>query len=402
MRILQISTMSGSGSVGHIAVDLYNTIIKNDHECLICYGRGTAPTNVNTFRFNNKSDVYYHAVMTRLTDKTGFYSVTATRRLINGIEKFKPDIIHLHCLHGYYINIEILFNYLKKSEIPVIWTMHDCWPFTGHCAYFDYVKCDKWKTGCFNCPQIKSFPSSIKDNSEWNYEIKRELFTSLKNLTIVTPSKWLAKLVKQSFLKVHDVKVINNGIDLEKFRPTESSFRDKHKLKDKFVILGVASIWDRRKGLSDFIKLSKMLGTEYRIVVVGVTNDQKKKLPKNIIGIAKTNNVEELIKIYSASDVFLNTTYEDNFPTTNIESLACGTPIITYDTGGSAESINEKCGVKVARGNINELLCSIKDMRKQKKLSEDCTIRAKAFDRTLRYKEYLNLYEEVLLNEKDN
>lgn len=396
MRVLQISTMCGTGSVGRIAVDLYNTIIKEGDECLICYGRGHSPENINSFKFNVNQDIYHHAIMTRLTDKTGFYSVSATKRLIDKIERFNPDVIHLHCLHGYYLNIELLFDYLKRSDKPIVWTMHDCWAFTGHCAYFDYVECEKWKTGCFECPQIHSFPSSFIDNSKWNYEKKRKIFTSVNNLTIVTPSEWLGNLVNQSFLNQYQIRVINNGINLEKFKPSESIFRVEHNLVDKFIILGVASIWDRRKGLNDIINLSKQLDEKFKVVVVGLNKEQLKKLPTNIIGITKTNNLEELVKIYSSADVFVNTTYEDNFPTTNLEALACGIPVITYNTGGSIESVNETCGEVIEKGNINQLKDAIEKIRCNRKSKKACIDNSKKYSDNERYKEYINLYKEVI------
>ena len=271
--------------------------------------------------------------------KTGFASKHATKKLLKFLDKINPDIVHLHNIHGYYLNIELLFNYLKEKQIRVIWTLHDCWSFTGQCAFFDYVGCDKWQTECKNCPMLSEYPKSFVDSSKWNYQKKKELFTGL-NITLVTPSKWLASLVKNSYLKVYDVKVINNGIDLNVFKPTPSNFREKYCLKDKKMILGVAGVWDRRKGLNDFIELSKLLDDNYVIVLVGLNDKQLDLLPHNIIGIKRTENQQELAGLYTTADVFFNPTYEDNYPTVNLESLACGTPVITYDTGGSPEFVD--------------------------------------------------------------
>ena len=235
--------------------------------------------------------------------------------------------------------MELLFNYIRENNIKVIWTLHDCWAFTGQCAYFSTKQCEKWKTKCHNCPLLKNYPKAIIDNSTWNYQKKKKLFTGL-DITLVTLSKWLADLVKKSFLKEYQVKVINNGIDLNIFKPTKSNFRKRYNIENKKIILGVASVWDSRKGLTDFIKLSKILNEDYVIVLIGLSKKQIKSLPDNIIGITRTENQKELAGIYSIADVLLNPTYEDNYPTVNIEALACGTPVLSYDTGGSIEFVN--------------------------------------------------------------
>lgn len=370
MKILQINSVCGVGSTGRIATDLYKVIEEAGHECVIAYGRGTAPEGIKTIKIGTNFDNYMHVAKTRIFDKHGFGSTKATKEFIKKVEEYNPDVIHLHNIHGYYINIEILFEYLKRANKKVIWTLHDCWSFTGHCAYFDYVGCDKWKNGCKECPQKKEYPNSLLiDNSEWNFNKKKDIFTGVRDLTIVTPSKWLARLVKESYLSEYKVKVINNGIDLDVFKPTKSDFRERYGLEDKFIVLGVASVWDRRKGLNYLVELSQKLDDNYKVIVVGVTEKQKEQLPKNVIGITKTNNVKELVEIYSAADVFVNPTLEDNFPTTNLEALACGTPIITFNTGGSPECIDITCGEIIAKGDIDKLLNIIKssienDMRK--------------------------------------
>lgn len=334
MKILQINIFA-TLSTGRIAVDLYKTLVENGNEGCIAFARGSIEKDVPNIKIGSELDVKLHGIATRITDKTGFYSTKPTKKLIEQIKQYNPDIIHLHNIHGYYINIELLFDFLKDYNKPVIWTLHDCWAFTGHCAYFDLANCNKWKSHCEKCPQKKEYPKSLfLDNSYWNFNKKRELFCGVKNMTLVTPSKWLSELVKFSFLKEYPIEVINNGIDLSVFKPTESNIRKHYNLEDKFIILGVAGVWDKRKGLSDFIELSKNLDDRFRIVVVGVTEKQRQRLPKNMVGILRTHNVKELAQLYSAADVFVNPTYEDNFPTTNLEALACGTPVITYNTGG--------------------------------------------------------------------
>lgn len=340
-----INTVCGVGSTGRICTDLAEVLEQNGHECKIAYGRGIVPEKYKKYavKIGSDLDVKLHALQTRLFDNTGFGSKRATKKFIRWVKEYNPDIVHLHNLHGYYINIEVLFNYLADADKPVIWTLHDCWTFTGHCAYYSYVKCNKWRTGCYNCPQKKAYPSSLfLDSSKNNWEQKKKLFTSVKKMTLVTPSKWLAGEVQRSFLDKYPVKVIPNGIDLDVFKPTPSDFRKKHNLEGKKIILGVASTWDTRKGLNDFVELSKILDENYKIVLVGVTVKQKKELPKNILAIERTNNVQELAEVYTASDVLFNPTYEDNYPTVNLEAQSCGTPVVTYRTGGSIESVPEK------------------------------------------------------------
>lgn len=323
----------------------------------------------------------------------GFGSRRATLRFIDWIREYAPDVIHLHNLHGYYINIGVLFNYLQETDKPVVWTLHDCWAFTGHCTHFDYVGCSKWKTGCFECPEKHSYPASIMlDNSRSNYENKKHLFTSLKDLTIVTPSNWLADLVKLSYLSKYSVQVIHNGIDLSQFRPRTSDFRNKYGIADKTVLLGVASTWNRRKGLDTFFSLAQMVDAKYVIVLVGLSQVQLRRLPRNIIGIQRTDNIKELAEIYTAANVFVNPTVEEVFGMVNIEALACGTPVITFDTGGSPESLTTLSGIitkdKTPRSILDmlETACQIK--------GSNCINRSKSFMKSKMTLDYLRLYNK--------
>lgn len=397
MKVLQINSVCGIGSTGRIVVQIHKLLKEKGYESYVAYGRDNARDCDSAIRIGNKINNYIHVAVTRLFDRHGFGSKKATLDFIKKIEGIDPDIIHLHNIHGYYINIELLFRYIKEANKPVVWTLHDCWAFTGHCAHFDYIGCDRWRTGCYKCPQKKKYPSSIlMDNSKRNFEKKKELFTGIKNMVIVTPSKWLAGLVKESFLGEYPVKVINNGIDLEVFKPTKSDFRKKYGLEGKFIILGVANIWDRRKGYDYFIKLSEMLKQDEIIVMVGLTEKQKKNLPKNIIGITRTNSVKELAEIYSAADVFVNPTLEDNFPTTNLEALACGTPVVTFNTGGSPECIDESCGVVVEKGNSVLLRDAILSIKSKKKIRGIATVKVKRFyDKNEMGRHYIDLYVKL-------
>ena len=359
-RILFINSVC-NGSTGTICKNLYKATEETGHTCCIAYGRGDAPEGFNTIKIGNQLDIYLHVLKARLFDASGFGSKKATKDLIRQIEEFKPDVIHLHNIHGYYVNIEILFNYLKQHpEIKKIWTLHDCWSYTGHCAYYTYAKCDKWQTCCKgNCPNKKEYPQTVFSNIKSNFNKKREIFSGVENMILITPSKWLKKEVEKSYLKDYPIEVINNGVDTNVFKPTSSTIKQQYGIEDKKVILGVASVWDKRKGLDTFIELSKELDNQYQIVLIGLNKKQIEQLPKNIIGISRTENVQELVKWYSAANVYFNPTLEDNYPTTNLESIACGTPVITFNTGGSPESAyaNED---KIVTNDINSIIELIK------------------------------------------
>lgn len=398
MRVLQITAFSGWGCTGRIAVGIHNALVAEGYESKIAWGRkNTAPENIPTIKIGSKLDQQMHGLYTRITDKCGFGSKYITKEFLKQIDDYKPDLIQLHILHGYYINLELLFSYIKERNIPTVWTFHDCWAFTGHCPYFDLVGCEKWKTGCHECPQKAHHPTSwLMDNSKWNWEKKRELYGSYERLTIVTPSRWLSDLVSQSFLSSCTVKVIHNGINLENFKPVKGSFIEHKNLENKTVILGVSSTWAASKGLDDFCRLAKTLPTQYQIVLVGLDEGQINNLPEEILGIKRTDSVQELAELYSAASLFINPTYEDNFPTTNIEALASGTPVVTYRTGGSVEAAGDEYGKIIPQGDVDALRLYIlsEEWRNIKKSS--CVERAKMFDERKRFIEYVDLYREIL------
>lgn len=340
MKVLMINSVAGIRSTGRICTDLAEVLESEGHECKIAYGRESVPEKYSRFavRIGTPFGTKLHGLKSRLFDASGFGSRRATKRFIKWVKEYNPDIIHLHNLHGYYINIKILFDYLKTSGKKVVWTLHDCWAFTGHCAHFVTSGCERWRTECFNCPKKRAYPSSLVDKSKRNYSFKKNLFTGLDNLTVVTPSRWLEGLVKESFLGEYRTQVINNGIDLSVFKPTESDFKEKNGISDKKIVLGVASAWGKNKGLDDFKSLSGILSDEYKIVLVGLTEEQIAQMPEKILSIKRTNSTRELAEIYTAADVFVNPTYSDTYPTVNLEAQACGTPVITYRTGGSVES----------------------------------------------------------------
>lgn len=365
MKVLLINAVCGTGSTGKICAEIAQKYEREGHEVKIAYGRdGFVPEQFRKYavRIGTDLDVRLHGVYTRLTDRHGFGSVQATQKFLRWAEAYDPDVLWLHNVHGYYINIELLFKWIKtRPDMQVKWTLHDCWTFTGHCSHFTFVGCDKWQTGCYDCPQKTEYPASLVcDASRWNYEKKKELFTGIKNMTVITPSKWLAELVKKSFLGEYPVEVVYNTINTDVFKPTESDFRKKYGLENKKIVLGVASTWGPRKGLDDFAKLADMLDDRFRIVLAGVTPEQAKALPEKILSIYRTNNQQELAEIYTASDVFVNLTYEDNYPTVNLEAQACGTPVLTYRTGGSVESVPAENVVDV--GDLPAMVEKIRSM----------------------------------------
>lgn len=364
MKILMINSVCGTGSTGRICTELADTLREEGHSVFIVYGRGRAEGEKPsyTMKAGTKIDKIIHGFEARALDMSGFGSDFATRRIIKRIEEYDPDIIHLHNLHGYYLNVSILFAYIRRSGKRVIWTMHDCWPFTGHCCYFDYVGCEKWKSRCFHCPQKREYPANYgPDFSSFNYERKKKVFTGIRNMTIVTPSSWLAELINESFLSVYQVKVIPNWVDTNTFYPRAGKLRKQKELKNKKIILGVASVWDRRKGLDVFLTLKHYIKNNYQIVLIGLNDKQIRELPEGITGVKRTNSKTELAEWYSEADVFVNPTWEDNYPTTNLEAIACGTPVVTFDSGGSGESA-ALYGRVVTKGNIQEMAREIENI----------------------------------------
>lgn len=503
MKILMINSVCGIRSTGRICTDLATQLKSEGHDVKITYGRETVPSIYQNFavRIGSSFGVKLHGLYARLFDASGFGSRLATKRFIKWVKAYDPDIIHLHNIHGYYLNIKILFDYLKKCDKKVIWTLHDCWAFTGHSAYCDAKRCERWIGGCHNCPELDSYPKSFFDNSMKNWEKKKDLFCSLENVTLVTPSEWLKNLVSKSILRRYHTVVINNGIDVDVFKPLTNDFRRFYNLEGKIVItidcngcgndeinaiydfakelgndyhfvfinlnekgkgelntnvlkigkvysskekkmikeasncffdlnknknisiddinksltekcddvlvesekgyfeekdklgflnkkvlIGVASLWEERKGLKDIIKLSEIIDDNTKIVVVGVDEEQKKEIGKRVIGINRTNNVEELACLYSISDYFINPTYEDNYPTTNLESISCGTPVITYITGGSPESA-KLYGVSLKKGDIEGIFNIIKNDTEFELVKKDVS-KEKAL------KEYMSVYFE--------
>ena len=403
MRILQINVTANSGSTGRIAEGIGIAALSAGHESWIAYGRHANKSASHLIRIGSKINYLEHGVESRLLDNHGLASRHATRSFLKEVDKIKPDLIHLHNIHGYYLNYKILFDYLREKSIPVVWTFHDCWPFTGHCTHFSLCGCDRWKTGCSECPEKRTYPTSYCfDRSVKNFEEKKEQFNSIQKMTIVSVSRWLDNLVSQSFLKGFDHIVIHNGIDTDAFSPSSTAerIRIKHNIRnDETMLLGVASDWNPRKGLLDFIKLSEMLSPKEKIVLIGLTKKQIYSLPHNIIGLERTESIKQLAEYYSAADLFLNLTYEDNYPTTNLESISCGTPCLTYRTGGSPESITPETGFIVPQGNTKGVLQEICFFQKNKSFFAPSALHQFAKDNfclTKNFHQYMTLYHSVL------
>lgn len=396
--LLQINTTANWGSTGKIAEQIGLHAMANGWRSIIAYGYYLNPSKSELIKIGSKWSVRWHRQISKYGMGDGRASKCATKALIKQIEAIKPDIIHLHNIHGLYLNYPILFDYLNSIDTPVVWTMHDCWPFTGRCAYFDAVQCTRWQSGCGECPALQLYPKTKRDTSAENFELKRRLFTAKHSLVLVPVSNWLKELVGQSMLRECRCQTIHNGIDIESFKPTQA---DSLKgASDKHLILGVAAQWGERKGLEEFYKLRDRLDVDtYDIALIGLSDEQIEALPSGITGIRRTQNVGELAAYYTRASVFVNPTYSDNYPTTNLEAMACGTPVITYRTGGSPEALTPDTGVVVEQGDIEALSEAITMVcNKGKEHYHDaCRRRAEEhFDRQTCFEKYLDLYNELL------
>ena len=401
MKIVEING-GANGSTGKIMFGIAHVAREEGHEVMCAApitstNRG-AKKDCGYYRIGNYMTRRIDVLLARITGLNGCFAWAATGKLIRQIKAFKPDVIQLHNLHDSYINLPMLFRYIKKNHIHTVWTLHDCWAFTGHCPHFTIEKCERWQTGCHDCPKYHDYPASLFDNSKLMWTLKKKWFTGIKTMTIVTPSKWLANLVERSYLNEYRVQVIHNGIDLNIFKPTKSNFRDLHGIKtDEYMILGVAFGWSYKKGIDCFIELAKKLDDKFKIVLVGTDGSVDKKLPSNIISIHRTQNQEELARIYSAADVFFMPTREENFPTVNMEALACGTPVVTFNTGGSAEIIDETCGCVVNENDLDRVIAILQSgfLHKDLKREAMCEKRAKMFQGEETYQLYTRLYNSA-------
>ena len=396
LTILQINTVYKKGSTGKIVAGIESVCHERGMDTYVAYRyRETSDMTENEILASSWLDCHVHNRLSTYTGLQGIFSYFKTKQLLKKVDQIKPDIIHLHNIHGSFLNHKLLFDYLKKNNIKTIWTLHDCWSFTGLCAHFGLYKCEQWKNGCGKCVYCKNERYPLIDCTRLMWKKKKEMFSGVEQLVVVTPSIWLANLVKKSFLADYPVRVINNGIDLTIFKPCKSDFRKRNNLDNKFIILGVAFGWGTRKGLDVFVNLSKRISEDIQIVLVGTDDEIDKHIPDNILTIHRTNNQIELAQIYSACDLFVNPTREDTFPTVNIESIACGTPVLTFQTGGCQEMLNDSCGCSVPCDDVDALYEKILYIKTNHPYdTEDCVKHAAHYDMNTKFKEYVDLYED--------
>ena len=399
MKVALLNSVT-SGSTGKICCGLARRLENDGHAARIFYGRGHAPCDAPAMRIEENGSIYTHVALARMCDRSGFGSARATRMLVSALKDYDPDVIHLHNLHGYWLHLPMLFAYLQTCGKPVVWTLHDCWAFTGHCAYFDEVACEKWRSGCGGCPALSAYPKSFCiDQSARNFVEKQRLFTAVPNLTLATPSSWLRDRIAQSFLRDTPVRVLPNGVDRTVFCPTESDLRARFGLAGKRVLLGVANVWEKRKGLETFFALRKHFGADTAIVLIGLTKKQQRALPEGILGFGRTNGARELAAWYTLADVLVDATREENFPTTHLEALCCGTPVATFCAGGSAEMLTHTCGAFAPVGDVDGLAAAIDSAMDC--TAGNCLAQSEKYDEQRRFAAYVDLYESLCKGESE-
>lgn len=392
LTLLQINISANWGSTGKIAEQIGLCAMAKGWESYIAYGEIANPSKSHLIRVSNRMNQYLHFAEQRVFDNEGQCSRIVTRRFIETIKRINPDVVQLHNIHDHYLNYRILFEYLNQTNIKVVWTFHDCWAFTGHCMHFVTKDCDRWKTGCHDCLMRGDHPKTVLDRCNRNWNLKKELFLSNKNLNIVACSDWIANYVRESFFKDKPLTVIHNGIDLNVFRRIEVE-----KESSKFEVLAVSNVWSKEKGLEDIFQLRAMLPDDVRIKMIGLTKEQISALPADIVGVERTQNVEELVRYYSLADVLINPTYADTFPTVNLEALACGVPVITYQTGGSPEAVDERTGIVVPQGDVVAIADAINTIRSTPLSRQDCRDRVfTLFDQEKCFLSYISLYERLI------
>ena len=422
MRVAHIN-VTATLSTGVIAADISRVLMDRGHKALVAFARGYYPVGVPWLRIGNHAEWAWHLLWARAADRAGFAGRWGTRKLVRKLSAYRPDIVHLHNLHGYYLHMPTLFRWLERTGVPVVWTLHDCWAYTGHCAYYTMAAgdasraegrthrrattrgCDRYKRGCGHCPQKRAYPRSVGlDQSARNWHEKRALENKLRRLWLVTPSQWLAGEVQKSFLRDFPVHVIPNGIDLTAFRPCEDLeyLKDvvlKHRLEElegRRVLLSVASVWDARKGLEDFYELSKLLSDEYRILLVGLTDWQREWLPQNIIGIGRTETLRELCALYTAADLYISLSHEETMGMTLLEAMACGTQVLCYNVTALPESVTDQVGWAAPMGDMAAVAEAVKRLCDAPKAAAACRRHAETYDKDKRYLAYVRLYEGIL------
>lgn len=403
MRVAHINVISEL-STGRIALGICESLQQSGHAALLCHSRGGIPEAVPSYRIGSRLDTMVHSGLARIFDCAGFLSRRATKALVRQLRLYKPDIVHLHNLHGYYLNLPILMDYLKDADVPVVWTLHDCWPFTGHCAHYSMARCERFRTGCHHCPNKKQYPASwLLDRSRQNWLKKRGMILALRNLTLVAPSAWLAGEVQKSFLGGVPVRVLPSGIDLAAFRPVDENDAEAviaryglGRQGDKPIILSVASAWRAAKGINDLMDLRERLKGEAVIAIVGLTARQMEYLPQGMIGVPMVYGTDTLRALYSAADIYISLSYEESQGLTLIEALACGTQVICYNQTALPEIVTQDTGLVVPAGDIEAAADACRKLLDEPNAPEACRARALAFDRDTQFAEYVRLYVKLL------
>lgn len=400
--LLQFNVYANCASTGRLAEDLGDVALKAGWKSYVAFGREFRPSHSELIKVGTKFDVYAHVLKTRLFDRHGFGSERATKKLIKQIDEIKPDVIQFQNVHGYFLNLPIILNYIAEKNIPLIWSLHDCWSMTGHCAHFALNGCEKWKEECNHCPLLKDYPNSWGwDSSKRNHREKRKLIEAIPRLTIVSGSEWLANIAKQSYFKNRDIRVIPDGIDTEIYSPKSGvhELRTQYNLENKFVILASGTAWPYYKGLADYAKLRQVLSSEYAIVIVGMLPKEIESLPKGLIGVPRTKTPEELARWYSAADCVMSLSRLESFGLTPVEGFACGTPAIVYNCTSTPELITPETGFVAEVGNIEDVKAKVEMMRKIGKSSyaKRCReIALEKYDRNVCFNQYLSLYEDLI------
>lgn len=393
-----INSVCGVRSTGRICTDLAQMLEAKGHQVKIAYGRMAVPEvhQKYAYRIGSDRDVKLHGLKARLWDASGFGSIAATKRFIRWVKEYDPDLIHLHNIHGYYLNVELLFQYLRSCGKPILWSFYDCWSFTGHCAHFDYNGCQKWQKGCSKCRFSQEYPKSFLDRSAANYEKKRKLFTGIPNLQLIVPSKWMAKMVSQSYMKDYPCHVLPNGIDVAQFVASDGDVREKYGIGEKSLVLGVSSVWQKMKGLTHINDLAQKLPKEkYAILLVGGGED-KEPIDPSILRVHHTDSIDALCRIYTAADVFINPTLQETQGLTTVEAFACGTPAVVFNAGGAAECVDDTCGIIVPKDDTNALQAAIEKVCREKPFkAEACRKKAEAYDKNVCYQAFMALYDEL-------
>lgn len=401
--LLQINGCANIASTGRMAEDIGDVAIANGWKSYIAYGRSACKSNSNLIKIGSKVSVLCHVLQARFFDRCGRASIHSTNELLKQIDRISPDVIQLHNLHGYFVNVPLLLNYIAKHDIPTIWTLHDCWPITGHCAHFALSNCNKWRTLCYDCPIRNEYPKSFIDNSTNNYNIKKEAIENIPRISFITGSKWMYEIAKSSFIGNRSINIIPHGIDIDIFQPREEAnkLRNKLGLSDKFVILATGTSWEDYKGLGDFCKLRKELSSDYEILVVGLPLNKINDLPIGIRGFSKTNSPFELSVFYSMADCVMSLSRLESFGLTPVEGFACGTPAIVYNSTALPELITEQTGYVVEPGDIEDLKhkLSLLKQRGKRFYSESCRkIAVEKYNKKISYNKYISIYSKYINN----